>query len=67
MKRKGCQRKKIQWANPAEKRAINLLSHPRELPTNEELLATLSKGAPNWNWCVWFWKSVCPKRGKWSL
>ncbi|SDG95129.1 Signal transducer regulating beta-lactamase production, contains metallopeptidase domain [Flavobacterium omnivorum] len=39
--------KKYNELTPVEKRAIpSILSKQKELPTNEELLATLSKGAP---------------------
>ena len=39
--------KKYNELTPVEKRAIpSILSKEKELPTNEELLATLSKGAP---------------------
>jgi len=39
--------KKYNQLTPVEKRAIpSILSKQKELPTNEELLATLSKGAP---------------------
>jgi hypothetical protein len=39
--------KKYKELTPVEKRAIpSILSKQKELPTNEELLATLSKGAP---------------------